>query len=592
MSTQQFSLAVVKGSSAGTSIQSTRPRISVGSADDNDLILTDPGVAPRHFSVLIDGERWRVSSQTGTPRVNVDRRWSHPENGRRGALIQVATAQLILYPGHLDAQTIEREVSQRRQGIPDDRFPTSLDLPRLTLDDPVQTAAQNETAKPGTTLPVIPAHVDPETIAQMETIAAARPPEDLRMAAQERLQEERRPTEPLAGDTRPAIHEGLPPRRAHDRRPHPGFPNPSRWGDVHPESGKGHRSDGRDTGPGRKTSAWDQAKRPPPTDPSLPEVIATPESQMMPVPDEVTRRRPLRPDLVGPPPPGGEPELDTVPHRPASRRNAWGDTRKPPRWGDPTSRALVAARGPRSNAWGDAEKRTEKTPPDPRKHRTSAVWPHHQDIDSEARRRQHHSQVRGEALSGVRHKVSLDALRRRHDPGLHVLRAPDGPMATSVRLLGARVEEFAKSLGHRAYMITSAEPLTGKTTTALNLALALAEDTNRRVALVEADFRHPRFAQILGIDDRLGLLPVIDRRARLADSAVKVSDRNLLLVPSGGRHRYPAEILASPRFKSLMTELVETVDVALIDAPAYNRLPTPTCSFRWSMPRSSSSCRP
>lgn len=568
MNTQQFSLAVVKGSSAGTSIQSTRQRISVGSADDNDLILTDPGIAPRHFSVLIDRGRWRVSSQTGTPSVNVDRRWSHPESGRRGALIQVAAAQIILYPGHLDARTIELEISRRQQDFVDAGLPTALDLPRLTLKDQAGTNATTATNRPGSTVPAIPAHVDPETIARMDTISAARPPEDLRIAAQGRLHEERLPDEPTSplpgGRPRPAPSRpmgGPPVGATYAPRVNRETRDPPRWDAALTEPGEVDPPGDRESSTGRKKSAWDQAKQPARTITSpLPEVLATPESQIMPVPEEASRRPPVRPEVLGPVPPRDGPEPAPVPDRPANDRNAWGDTKKPPRWSAPSSRALVASGKRRSNAWSDAARRTGPPPDDPRKP--------NRDIDSENRRQRRTSQIRREALSGVRHKVSLDALRRRNDPGLHVLRAPDGPMATSVRLLGARVEELAQSLGHRAYMITSAEPLTGKTTTVLNLALALAEDTNRRVALVEADFRYPRFAEILGIDARLGLLPVIQGRARLADSALKVADRNLLLVPSGGRHRRPAEVLASPPFKSLMTELVDTVDVALIDAPS------------------------
>ena len=560
MASQQFSLAVVKGSGAGTSIQSARSRISIGSADDNDLILTDPGIALHHFAVLVDGQRWRVSLQTGASAVNVDRRWSHPQNGRRGALIQVAAVQLILYPGHLDKRTIELEILRRQEELADDALPTALNLPRMRVDEEPPLAA---------TAPVIPAHVDDETMAQMDTIAAARPPEDLRTTAQEKLQGERRPPGSLEAPCydRHAGTKSTPDAMLSSAQFGLGDGDGTIESDaVLPESQT--RPENRAKTSGRKRSAWDKAKKPARADASLPEVLATPESQMMRVPDEATQPRPLRPEIAGPPPPrDNDPESTTLPQRPATPKNAWGEMRqsRSNAWGDPKSRALVAAAERRSNAWGDQEKRAVATSADAWNARGSAAKPT-RDLRAESVHRRRDD--RRETLRGVRHKLSLDVLRRRPDPSLQVLRVPDGPMATSVRLLGARVEEFNKNLGHRAYMITSPEPLTGKTTAALNLALALAEDTNRRVALVEANFRYPRFAEILGVDDRLGLLPVIDGRSRLGDSAIKVADRNLLLVPSGGRHRHPAEVLASPRFKSLMSELVEAVDVALVDAPS------------------------
>jgi Mrp family chromosome partitioning ATPase len=49
---------------------------------------------------------------------------------------------------------------------------------------------------------------------------------------------------------------------------------------------------------------------------------------------------------------------------------------------------------------------------------------------------------------------------------------------------------------------------------------------------------------------------------------VRVEGRNLVLLPTGGRHASPAHALSSPRFKGLFAELAKTVDVAIIDAPA------------------------
>jgi capsular exopolysaccharide synthesis family protein len=159
-------------------------------------------------------------------------------------------------------------------------------------------------------------------------------------------------------------------------------------------------------------------------------------------------------------------------------------------------------------------------------------------------------------------------LKSSKDPAIQIVREPDGQMATSIRLLGTKIEEYARTLGYRAYMLTSAEPLCGKTTTIMNLAFALAEDTHRRVALVEANFRFPRFSEILGLPEREGIIPVLEGRAKLHESVVKVKDRNLVVLPTGGRHPHPAEVLASPRFKTMIAELADTVDIAVIDAPA------------------------
>src|SRR5262245_14218774 len=87
-SEKQFSLAVVKGAGKGQVLRTERKRISVGSSRDNDLVLADPDILERHFMVLIDQgqHRWRIHTFSDDNSITVDRRWSHPTSGERGAL--------------------------------------------------------------------------------------------------------------------------------------------------------------------------------------------------------------------------------------------------------------------------------------------------------------------------------------------------------------------------------------------------------------------------------------------------------------------------------------------------------------------------
>lgn len=249
----------------------------------------------------------------------------------------------------------------------------------------------------------------------------------------------------------------------------------------------------------------------------------------------------------------GSANRSLVPARPS---NAWGDRPQPsaappPRarqtnaWGDSASalEPVAAAPQPR-NAWGDVD-------PAPNSELAASDPPS------------------GGAISRVGLSKTADELRARGtDPALQLLREPDGDYATAMRLFGARIEELIRTFGYRAYLISSPEPLAGKTTCAVNLAFAMAEDPVRRVALIEADFRYPRIGDILGVPADQGLLSVLAGQMDVSDAIVKVADRNLIVFPAGGRHRNPAELLASPRFKTLMGELAETVDVAIVDAPS------------------------
>ncbi len=296
--------------------------------------------------------------------------------------------------------------------------------------------------------------------------------------------------------------------------------------------------------------------------------------------------RPITPEII----PVIEPDAASS----VRARNAWGD--RPPSavsaeaptptknaWGDQPKadeRAMVHVPASPANAWGDAPKSSRgaiSVPPEiPRsawdsarvaKPATEPPGPRESFDRASARSSGTRASDPREGLPRL--EIAPEALiSGRRDPALRVLTEPDGPYATQVRLLGARLAELFRSFGYRAFMMTSPEPLTGKTTIALNLALALAEDPKRRVALVETNFRFPRLAEILGLPPDRGLIGVLEGRLELLDVTARLKDRNLVVLPAGGRHAHPGEILTSPRLKALLRDLLNTVDIAILDAPS------------------------
>jgi polysaccharide biosynthesis transport protein len=94
---------------------------------------------------------------------------------------------------------------------------------------------------------------------------------------------------------------------------------------------------------------------------------------------------------------------------------------------------------------------------------------------------------------------------RRHRPQpLAVRDSPTSNAAEAYRVLQSRVTFLADQLGTTSIMVTSAAPDEGKSTTAANLALALAEAA-RDVLLISADLRRPRLHRLFDIPDRSGL---------------------------------------------------------------------------------------
>jgi capsular exopolysaccharide synthesis family protein len=118
----------------------------------------------------------------------------------------------------------------------------------------------------------------------------------------------------------------------------------------------------------------------------------------------------------------------------------------------------------------------------------------------------------------------------------------------------------------RSVVVTSSVPDEGKTTTACNLAITLAQ-AGSRVLLVEADLRRPRVADYLGLDGGMGLTDVLIGQ-RSFDDVVVPWNRGLLdVLPSGPIPPNPSELLGSQQMGALLTDLATRYDVILLDAP-------------------------
>lgn len=151
---------------------------------------------------------------------------------------------------------------------------------------------------------------------------------------------------------------------------------------------------------------------------------------------------------------------------------------------------------------------------------------------------------------------------------LWVLYEKDGPFAAELRILATRLDELRNTFGYRSFLFTSVNEGEGKTVTAANLALVMSEDPERRIALVDANFRNPRAAELFNLDRERGLLAAISGQRSLSECVARVVGRNLIVLHAGGEHKNPAEVLSDPKFKTLVNELAQAVDFMIIDAPS------------------------
>ncbi|WP_448719870.1 polysaccharide biosynthesis tyrosine autokinase [Microbacterium natoriense] len=142
---------------------------------------------------------------------------------------------------------------------------------------------------------------------------------------------------------------------------------------------------------------------------------------------------------------------------------------------------------------------------------------------------------------------------------------PLNPRSEAFRSLRTNLQFLEMDGGH-TFVITSSIPTEGKSTTTLNLAIALA-DSGKRVALVDTDLRKPKVAEYLGIEGGTGLTDVLIGRAKVSDVLLPWGNRSLYVLPAGKIPPNPSELLGSARMKKLLEALSKEFDIVLCDAP-------------------------
>ncbi|MTE23291.1 polysaccharide biosynthesis tyrosine autokinase [Microbacterium sp. ZXX196] len=145
---------------------------------------------------------------------------------------------------------------------------------------------------------------------------------------------------------------------------------------------------------------------------------------------------------------------------------------------------------------------------------------------------------------------------------------PQHPRSEAFRALRTNLQFLdleSESTGH-SFVVTSSVPGEGKSTSAVNLAIALA-DAGKRVMIVDADLRKPRVAEYFGIEGGVGLTDVLIGRAELQDVLQKWGKRSLYVLPSGKVPPNPSELLGSSRMRALVEMLMNDLDVIILDAP-------------------------
>jgi len=153
------------------------------------------------------------------------------------------------------------------------------------------------------------------------------------------------------------------------------------------------------------------------------------------------------------------------------------------------------------------------------------------------------------------------------NPYLFLYHEPAGFRAEQVRSVRNKLVALNPDGEPKTLAIASAMRGEGKTSTAINLAMALAELERTEVVLVDADMRRPGIATFLNLEETMGLSDVLQGKTSVERVIHPAGFRNLAVVTAGTRVPNPAEILGASRLEQLLSRLKESYDYVVIDTP-------------------------
>ena len=116
--------------------------------------------------------------------------------------------------------------------------------------------------------------------------------------------------------------------------------------------------------------------------------------------------------------------------------------------------------------------------------------------------------------------------------------------------------------------VSSANAAEGKSTTAINIAIAMSQ-LNKKILIIDADSRRSTVHKKLKIQNELGCLDVINKTAAFLDVVKKYND-NLDILTSGTAANNPSELFSTESFAQLLIDARDAYDYIIIDTPPIN----------------------
>jgi capsular exopolysaccharide synthesis family protein len=151
------------------------------------------------------------------------------------------------------------------------------------------------------------------------------------------------------------------------------------------------------------------------------------------------------------------------------------------------------------------------------------------------------------------------------DPLVIAYHDPKSSIAENYRAIYSHLKSLSEV---KSFAVTSSSQQEGKSVTAANLSIVIANDFEKKVLLVDANFRNPSIDELLNLEVNKGLKDILTKSENFRKAVTSTSIENLDVITSGSNAVNPVELLSAQNMGSFINEARSSYDYVICDTPA------------------------